>query len=37
MTSTMLDVNLDRANPLTLHDQVGVHIRRAIADGEVPR
>jgi GntR family transcriptional regulator len=34
MTSTMLDVNLDRANPRTLHDQVAAQIRRAIADGE---
>ena len=34
MTSTMLDVNLDRTNPLTLHDQVAAQIRRAIADGE---
>jgi len=34
MTSTMLEVNLDRANPLPLHDQVAGQIRRAIADGE---
>jgi GntR family transcriptional regulator len=34
MTSTMLQVNLDRANPLPLHDQVAAQIRRAIADGE---
>lgn len=34
MTSTMLDVNLDRANPRTLHDQAAAQIRRAIADGE---
>ncbi len=34
MTSTMLDVNLDRAGPAALHDQVAAQIRRAIADGE---
>ena len=34
MTSTMLDVNLDRANALPLHDQVAAQIRRAIAEGE---
>jgi GntR family transcriptional regulator len=36
MTSTMLDVNIniDRAAPLPLHDQVAAQIRRAIADGE---
>ncbi len=34
MTSTMLEVNLDRANALPLHDQVAAQIRRAIADGE---
>ncbi len=34
MTSTMLEVNLDRSNPLPLHDQVAAQIRRAIADGE---
>ncbi|HXB47318.1 MAG TPA: GntR family transcriptional regulator [Streptosporangiaceae bacterium] len=34
MTSTMLEVNLDRANPLPLHDQVAAQIRRAIAEGE---
>jgi GntR family transcriptional regulator len=34
MTSTMLDVNVDRSGPLPLHDQVAAQIRRAIADGE---
>ena len=30
----MLDVSLDRAGPVPLHDQVAAQIRRAIADGE---
>jgi GntR family transcriptional regulator len=34
MTSTMLDVNLDRSGPVPLHDQVAGQIRRAIAEGE---
>ena len=34
MTSTMLPVNVDRSDPLPLHDQVAAQIRRAIADGE---
>jgi GntR family transcriptional regulator len=34
MNSTMLDVNVDRADPTLLHDQVAAQIRRAIADGE---
>jgi GntR family transcriptional regulator len=34
MTSTMLEVNLDRSDPLPLHDQVAAQIRRAIAEGE---
>ena len=34
MTSTMLDVNVDRSDPLPLHEQVAARIRRAIADGE---
>jgi GntR family transcriptional regulator len=34
MTRTMLDVNLDRAGPVPLHDQVAARIRRAIAEGE---
>jgi GntR family transcriptional regulator len=31
----MLDVNLDRRDPLPLYDQVCAEIRRAIADGEI--
>ena len=34
MTRTMLDVNVSRAGPTPLHDQVAAQIRRAIADGE---
>ena len=34
MTRTMLDVNVSRAGPAPLHDQVAAQIRRAIADGE---
>ena len=34
MTSTMMDVNVDRSDSLPLHDQVAAQIRRAIADGE---
>jgi GntR family transcriptional regulator len=34
MTSTMMDVNVDRSDPLSLHEQVAAQIRRAIADGE---
>jgi GntR family transcriptional regulator len=34
MTSTMLDVNIDRSGPVPLHDQVAAQIRRAIAEGE---
>jgi GntR family transcriptional regulator len=34
MTRTMLPVNIDRSDPLPLHDQVAAEIRRAIADGE---
>lgn len=30
----MLDVNIDRAGPLPLHDQVAAQIRRAIAEGK---
>jgi GntR family transcriptional regulator len=30
----MFDVNLDRASPAALHDQVAAQIRRAIAEGE---
>jgi GntR family transcriptional regulator len=34
MTSTMLQVKVDRTDPALLHDQVAGDIRRAIADGE---
>ena len=34
MTSTMLDVNIDRCDPTDLFEQVAGEIRRAIADGE---
>ena len=34
MTSTMLDVKVDRADPTDLYEQVAAEIRRAIADGE---
>ena len=34
MTSTILDVNIDRSDPLPLHEQVAARIRRAIADGD---
>lgn len=34
MASTMLDVNIDRSEPVALHDQVAAEIRRAIAEGE---
>ena len=34
VSSTMLDVTIDRADPALLHDQVAGEIRRAIADGE---
>jgi GntR family transcriptional regulator len=34
MTSTMLSVNIDRSEPVALHDQVAAEIRRAIAEGE---
>ena len=30
----MFSVNIDRSEPLALHDQVAAEIRRAIADGE---
>jgi GntR family transcriptional regulator len=30
----MFDVNIDREEPVALHDQVAAEIRRAIADGE---
>ena len=34
MTRTMLHVNIDRNDPVLLHDQVAAEIRRAIAEGE---
>ena len=34
MTSVMIDVQIDRSDPMLLHDQVAAQIRRAIADGE---
>ena len=34
MARTMLEVNIDRDDPILLHDQVAAEIRRAIAEGE---
>jgi GntR family transcriptional regulator len=34
MTSSAMDVKIDRDDPTLLHDQVAAQIRRAIADGE---
>ena len=34
MTSTMLDVKVDRRDPTDLYEQVAGEIRRAIAEGE---
>lgn len=34
MNGTMFSVKIDRADSLSLHDQVAAEIRRAIADGE---
>jgi len=34
MTRTMISVNIDRSDPVLLHDQVAAEIRRAIAEGE---
>src|SRR6476659_6479182 len=34
MTSTMLDVKVDRQDPTDLYEQVAGEIRRAIAEGE---
>ncbi len=34
MTRTMISVNIDRSEPIALHDQVAAEIRRAIAEGE---
>src|ERR1700684_3266935 len=33
MTRTMISVNIDRTEPVALHDQVAAEIRRAIAEG----
>lgn len=32
MTRTMITVNIDRSEPVPLHDQVAAEIRRAIAE-----
>jgi DNA-binding transcriptional regulator YhcF (GntR family) len=34
MARTMFAVNIDRSEPVPLHDQVAAEIRRAIAEGE---
>ena len=34
MTSTMIEVDIDRSEGIPLHDQVAAEIRRAIAEGE---
>lgn len=34
MTRTMIHVNIDRSEPVALHEQVAAEIRRAIAEGE---
>ena len=34
MTSTIMDVNIDRSGSAPLHEQVAARIRRAIAEGE---
>jgi GntR family transcriptional regulator len=34
ISSTMLEVNVDRADPTALHDQVAAQIRRSIAEGD---
>ena len=34
MTSSAMDVKIDRDDPTLLHDQVAAQIRRAIAEGE---
>jgi GntR family transcriptional regulator len=34
MTRTMISVNIDRSEPVALHDQVAAEIRRAISEGE---
>ena len=34
MTSTMIEMDIDRSEGIPLHDQVAAEIRRAIAEGE---
>jgi GntR family transcriptional regulator len=34
ISSIMIPIKIDRADPMLLHDQVAADIRRAIADGE---
>lgn len=34
MTSTMIEVKIDRSDPTLLHDQVAAQIRRSIAEGD---
>jgi len=34
MTSTMIEVKVDRSDPALLHDQVAAQIRRSIAEGD---
>ena len=34
MARTMISVNIDRSEPVALHDQVAAEIRKAIAEGE---
>jgi GntR family transcriptional regulator len=34
ITRTMISLNVDRSDPVALHDQVAAEIRRAIAEGE---
>jgi GntR family transcriptional regulator len=34
MARTMFSVNIDRSEPVPLHDQVAAEIRRAVAEGE---
>jgi GntR family transcriptional regulator len=34
MTSTMIEVRIDRSDPTLLHDQVAAQIRRSIAEGD---
>ncbi|MGA2006982.1 MAG: winged helix-turn-helix domain-containing protein [Solirubrobacteraceae bacterium] len=34
MTSTMIEVKIDRSDPTLLHDQVAAQIRRSISEGD---